>query len=101
MINEKNELKNVIKEAIREELDRHKGTIAHVFKNRKDELFTYMQSKSQFNQLHQKVLELLDDPELKNNKAAAEAKSIFNSARNNYNKYLSILTTYMTGKKVG
>lgn len=77
-----------------------KGTIANVLRRRKDELFAFMQARNQINQLHQKVLEILSDPELTNNSAVPEARAIFEKSKNNYNKYLSVLTTYMTGEKV-
>lgn len=71
-----------------------------VLMKNKDELFNYCIDKSQFRQLQEKVSEILDSDELKDNTSVGEVRVIFNNCRANYNRYLSTLMTYLIGMKV-
>lgn len=76
-------------------------SIKTVFNDHRAELYTYLQRKDQFNQLKEKVAEILDSDELKGNESVAEAKAIFTNCSTNFNRYISTLVTYLTGVKAG
>lgn len=75
-------------------------SIRRVFTKNQEELFALCQNRAQFIQLQQKVDELLNSDELKDNKSVLDAKIIFNNCKVNYNRYVSTLMTYLTGMKV-
>lgn len=75
-------------------------SIKTVLSAHQDELFALSASIHTFNQLKNRVNELLDSDELKGNASAADAKLVFQNCSRNFNLYLSTLMTYMTGMKV-
>lgn len=75
-------------------------SIKTVFNAHLNEIYAYLNFKEEFSALKEKVNNLLDDEELKNNESVQEAKQIFKQCSNNYNRYVSTLLTYITGIKV-
>lgn len=77
------------------------GTVAYVLKQHSDELNNLMGNQSQYQQLKQRVYEILDKhEEYRNPNDAIKAKDILKSCEGNKAKFLSTLTTYMLGMKV-
>lgn len=76
-------------------------SIKTVFNEHESEIFQYMNSRSQFKQLHEKIMELLDSEELKNNPDVGKAKAIFEKLynTNQYNTYITTFVTYQTAIK--
>lgn len=75
-------------------------SIKTVLTAHRDEIYKFCDRPSQFKQLHQKVLDILKSDELKGNQSVLEAIDILNRCSHNYTKYITTLTTYMTGIKV-
>lgn len=76
-------------------------SIKTVMTEHKDELFSLCMRRDQFPLLKAKVNAILDSKELEKNASVAEAKHIFKSAEKQYNRYQSILFTYLTASPVG
>lgn len=77
-------------------------TIESVLNKHSTEIYSLCENRNQFNQLHDMIISILDAPELKNNLAIPKTKYIFNDLKrkNNFNAYISTITTYITGMRV-
>ena len=77
------------------DLTKFDGTIAKHLTAHQDEIFA---CGNNVQLMRKKVLELLDEPTLKDKKAVANAKDVLSKAHPSL--FLSSLVTYMTGDKV-
>ena len=78
-------------------IEKRKGTIANVLTNHQAELYEFLDVGDVKN-CRKRVIELLDDPSIKDKAAVITAKKVF--ARPGDNLFLSCLVTYMSGMKV-
>lgn len=78
-------------------LEKRKGTIANVLTNHQAELYEFL-DVGDIKSCRKRVIELLDDPSIKDKAAVATAKKVF--TRPGDNLFLSCLVTYMSGMKV-
>lgn len=78
-------------------LEKKKGTIAWYLTKNCSSIYDLI-NKGNINGAREKVLELLDSPEIKDEKARVKAKSIF-SQNLKANNFYGVLTTYMFGEK--
>jgi hypothetical protein len=76
-------------------------SIKTVMTEHKDALFGLCMRPDQFPLLKAKVSAILDSEALAGNQSVPEAKEIFRKAENQYNRYISILMTYMTASPIG
>ena len=78
-----------------------KGTIANELTKHKDEIYALCNSPNQLNELHDKVMSILDSDALKDNLKVDEAKKVLESCKKKgFNAYTSTLMTFLTGMKV-
>ena len=78
-------------------LEKRKGTIANVLTNHQAELYKFL-DVGDIKSCRKRVIELLDDPNIKDKAAVVTAKKVF--TRPGDNLFLSCLVTYMSGMKV-
>lgn len=71
------------------------GTIAYLFTQHTND---FNQCGNNINKMKEVALRLLDDPNLTDKEAVMKAKK--NLGASNNSRFLSLLTTYMTGEKV-
>lgn len=84
------QLKKVIKS------DKKAVSIATVLNRHKNEIYAFLESPEQFDDLKAFINKLLDSEELAENISAKKAKLNINKWAHKYNTYLTTLVTYMT-----
>ena len=76
-------------------LDKKEGTIAHYLTSHRDEIWA---CGNDWQKMKTKVLELLNNDEIKSNPETTRAIKILSSKTGN--QFLTVLVTYMSGLKV-